>query len=173
MVESGLKSGARVNCPLAFPCLIMSLCVQERVRLPSRGQVRIPAPIDDRYVAKYCRPKTTGGSAASGSTRASDGPSASTPGLDPYLRAVCDYSFEWMAASQRAMIDMHNSMQRLELQGNDPSGARALLAREQFMLNANWPVDRPVYGEGVGADADDADDDDEATGSEAGSEEES
>jgi hypothetical protein len=67
-------------------------------------------------------------------------------------------------------------MQRLELQGNDPSGARALLAREQFMLNANWPVDRPVYGEGVGADAYDADDDDvddEATGSDAGSEEES
>jgi hypothetical protein len=44
------------------------------------------------------------------------------------------------------------------------------------MLNANWPVDRPVYGEGVDADADGADDDDvddEATGSEAGSEEES
>jgi hypothetical protein len=71
------------------------------------------------------------------------------------------------------MIDMHSSMQRLELQGNDPSGARALLAREQFMLNANWPVDRPVYGEGEGAEADDEDIDDEATGSEAGSEEES
>ncbi|KAI5427802.1 hypothetical protein KIW84_033000 [Lathyrus oleraceus] len=173
VIESGLKSGARVNCPLAFPCLIMSLCIQARVRLPSRGQVRIPPPIDDRYVAKYCRAKNARGSAATESTRASDGPGTSTPGLDPYLRAVCDYSFEWMAASQRAMIDMHDSMQRLQLQG---SGAHALMTREQFLLNANWPVDMPVYGEGVGAAADDDDDDDvddEATGSDAGSEEES
>ena len=172
VVESGLKSGARVNCPLAFPCLIMSLCVQARVRLPSRGQVRIPSPIDDRYVAKYCRAKTTGGSAASGSTRASDGPGTSTPRIDPYVQAVCNYSLEWMAASQRAMLDMHDSMQRLQLQG---SGAHALMTREQFLLHANWPVDTPVYSEGVGADAADDDDDvdDEATGSEAGSEEES
>ncbi|KAI5395028.1 hypothetical protein KIW84_061583 [Lathyrus oleraceus] len=111
VIESGLKSGARVNCPLAFPCLIMSLCIKARVRLPSRGQVRIPAPIDDRYVAKYCRAKATGSSAASGSTRVSDGPSASTPRVDPYLRAACEFNFEWMAASQRAMIDMHDSMQ--------------------------------------------------------------
>jgi hypothetical protein len=71
------------------------------------------------------------------------------------------------------MLDMHDSMQRLQLQG---SGAHALMTREQFLLHANWPVDTPVYSEGVGADADDADDDDvddEATGSEAGSEEES
>ncbi|KAI5399943.1 hypothetical protein KIW84_065039 [Lathyrus oleraceus] len=140
-----------------------------RVRLPSRGQVRIPAPIDDRYVAKYCRAKATGNSAASGSTRVSDGPSASTPRVDPYLRAACEYNFQWMAASQRAMIDMHDSMQRLQLQG---SGAHALMTREQFLTNANWPVDVPVYSEGVGADDDD-EDDDEATGSEAGSEEES
>jgi hypothetical protein len=71
------------------------------------------------------------------------------------------------------MLDMHDSMQRLQLQG---SGAHALMTREQFLLNANWPVDTPVYSEGVGADADDDDDDDddvddEATGSEAGSEE--
>ncbi|KAI5430477.1 hypothetical protein KIW84_034891 [Lathyrus oleraceus] len=138
VIESGLKSGARVNCPLAFPCLIMSLCIKARVRLPSRGQVRIPAPIDDRYVAKYCRAKATGSSAASGSTRVSDGPSASTP-------------------------------RRLQLQG---SGAHALMTREQFLANANWPVDVPVYSEGVGDDDDD-EDDDEATGSEAGSEEES
>jgi hypothetical protein len=171
VIESGLKSGARVNCPLAFPCLIMSLCIKARVRLPSRGQVRIPAPIDDRYVAKYCRAKATGSSAASGSTRVSDGPSASTPRVDPYLRAACEFNFEWMAASQRAMIDMHDSMQRLQLQG---SGAHALMTREQFLTNANWPVDVPVYSEGVGADDDDDDeDDDEATGSEAGSEEES
>ncbi|KAI5425498.1 hypothetical protein KIW84_031341 [Lathyrus oleraceus] len=137
VIESGLKSGARVNCPLAFPCLIMSLCIKARVRLPSRGQVRIPAPIDDR--------------------------------VDPYLRAACEYNFQWMAASQRAMIDMHDSMQRLQLQG---SGAHALMTREQFLTNANWPVDVPVYSEGVGADDDD-EDDDEATGSEAGSEEES
>ncbi|KAI5424661.1 hypothetical protein KIW84_030738 [Lathyrus oleraceus] len=169
VIESGLKSGARVNCPLAFPCLIMSLCIKARVRLPSRGQVRIPAPIDDRYVAKYCRAKATGSSAASGSTRVSDGPSASTPRVDPYLRAACEYNFQWMAASQRAMIDMHDSMQRLQLQG---SGAHALMTREQFLTNANWPVDVPVYSEGVGADDDD-EDDDEATGSEAGSEEES
>jgi hypothetical protein len=88
-----------------------------------------------------------------------------------------------MAVSQRAMTDMHNCMQRLELRGNDPTGAQALLAREQFLLNANWPVDRPVYGEGAGAsgaaadddddDDDDDDVDDEATGSEAGSEEDS
>ncbi|KAI5446377.1 hypothetical protein KIW84_014275 [Lathyrus oleraceus] len=149
-----------------------------RVRLPSRGQVRIPPPIDDRYVAKYCRAKNARGSAATESTRASDGPGTSTPGLDPYLRAVCDYSFEWMAASQRAMLDMHDSMQRLQLQG---SGAHALMTREQFLLNANWPMDRPVYGEGVGAGAssgvaaaaDDDAEDDEATGSEAGSEEDS
>ncbi|KAI5420490.1 hypothetical protein KIW84_044330 [Lathyrus oleraceus] len=174
VIESGLKSGARVNCPLAFPCLIMSLCIQARVRLPSRGQVRIPSPINDRYVSKYCRPKTTRGSAATGSTRASDGPSTSTPRLDPYIQAVCNYSLEWMAASQRAMLEMHDSMQRLQLQG---SGAHALMTREQFLLNANWPVDTPVYSEGVGADADDDDDDDdvddEATGSDAGSEEES
>ncbi|KAI5396388.1 hypothetical protein KIW84_062553 [Lathyrus oleraceus] len=174
VIESGLKSGARVNRPLAFPCLIMSLCIQARVRLPSRGQVRIPSPIDDRYVAKYCRPKTTKGSAASGRTRASDGPGTSTPRLDPYVQAVCNYSLEWMAASQRAMLDMHDPMQRLQLQG---SGAHALMTREQFLLNANWPVDTPVYSEGVGADADDDDDDDdvddEATGSDAGSEEES
>ncbi|KAI5425841.1 hypothetical protein KIW84_031604 [Lathyrus oleraceus] len=145
-----------------------------RVRLPSRGQVRIPSPIDDRYVAKYCRPKNARGSAASESTRASDGPGTSTPRLDPYVQAVCNYSLEWMAASQRAMLEMHDSMQRLQLQG---SGAHALMTREQFLLNANWPVDTPVYSEGVGADADDDDDDDdvddEATGSDAGSEEES
>ncbi|KAI5432390.1 hypothetical protein KIW84_036221 [Lathyrus oleraceus] len=174
VIESGLKSGARVNCPLAFPCLIMSLCIQARVRLPSRGQVRIPPPIDDRYVAKYCRAKNARGSAASGSTRASDGPGTSTPRLDPYVQAVCNYSLEWMAASQRAMIDMHDSMQRLQLQG---SGAHALMTREQFLLNANWHVDTPVYSEGVGAaaadDDDDDDVDDEATGSDAGSEEES
>ncbi|KAI5422781.1 hypothetical protein KIW84_045986 [Lathyrus oleraceus] len=174
VIESGLKSGARVNCPLAFPCLIMSLCIQARVRLPSRGQVRIPSPIDDRYVAKYCRAKNARGSAASGSTRASDGPGTSTPRLDPYVQAVCNYSLEWMAASQRAMLDMHDSMQRLQLQG---SGAHALMTREQFLLNANWPVDTPVYSEGVGAAADEDDDDDdvddEATGSDAGSEEES
>ncbi|KAI5394483.1 hypothetical protein KIW84_061227 [Lathyrus oleraceus] len=154
VIESGLKSGARVNCPLAFPCLIMSLCIQARVRLPSRGQVRIPSPIDDRYVAKYCRAKNARGSAASGSTRASDGPGTSTPRLDPYVQAVCNYSLEWMAASQRAMLDMHDSMQRLQLQGS-------------------------VYSEGVGAavdeddDDDDDDVDDEGTGSDAGSEEES
>jgi hypothetical protein len=68
------------------------------------------------------------------------------------------------------MLDMHDSMQRLQLQG---SGAHALMTREQFLLNANWPVDTPVYNEGVGADADDDDVDDEATGSDAGSEEES
>ncbi|KAI5422074.1 hypothetical protein KIW84_045503 [Lathyrus oleraceus] len=147
VIESGLKSGARVNCPLAFLCLIMSLCIQARVRLPSRGQVRIPPPIDDRYVAKYCRAKNARGSAASESTRASDGPSTSTPRLDPYVQA------------------------RLQLQG---SGAHALMTREQFLLNANWPVDTPVYSEGVGADDDDDDvDDDEATGSDVGSEEES
>ncbi|KAI5414213.1 uncharacterized protein LOC127087631 [Lathyrus oleraceus] len=173
VIESGLKSGARVNCPLAFPCLIMSLCIQARVRLPSRGQVRIPSPIDDRYVAKYCRAKNARGSAATESTRASDGPGTSTPRLDPYVQVVCNYSLEWMATSQRAMLDMHDSMQRLQLQG---SGAHALMTREQFLLNANWPVDTPVYSEGVGADADDGDDDDvddEATGSDAGSEEES
>ncbi|KAI5398749.1 hypothetical protein KIW84_064213 [Lathyrus oleraceus] len=173
VIESGLKSGARVNCPLAFPCLIMSLCIQARVRLPSRGQVRIPSPIDDHYVAKYCRAKNVRGSAAAESTRASDGPGTSTPGPDPYLQVVCDYNWEWMAATQRAMIDMHDSMQRLQLQG---SGAHALMTREQFLLNANWPVDRPVYGEGAGAGASsggvaDDDDDDEATGSKAGSEE--
>jgi hypothetical protein len=45
------------------------------------------------------------------------------------------------------------------------------MTREQFLLNANWPVDRPVYGEGADAAVDD--EDDEATGSEAGSEEDS
>ncbi|XP_050880833.1 uncharacterized protein LOC127084430 [Lathyrus oleraceus] len=57
VIESGLKSGARVNCPLAFPCLIMALCQHSRVKLPSRSQVRIPPAINDRYVAKYCKPK--------------------------------------------------------------------------------------------------------------------
>ncbi|CAL5189369.1 unnamed protein product [Lathyrus oleraceus] len=177
VIESGRKAGARVNCPLAFPCLIMSLCMQARVRLPSRGQVRIPPPIDDRYVAKYCRAKNVRGSAAAEGTRASNGPGTSTLGPDPYQQAVCNYNWDWMAATQRAMLDMHDSMQLLQLQGRDPTGDHSLMTREQFLLNANWPVDRPVFGEGAGAGASsgaadgDGDDDNEATGSEAGSEE--
>jgi hypothetical protein len=82
-----------------------------------------------------------------------------------------------MAATQRAMLDMHDSMQRLQLQGSDPTGDHSLITREQFVLNANWPVDRPVFGEGAGAGAssggaaDGDDDDDEATDSEAGTDE--
>ncbi|XP_050908822.1 sugar transporter ERD6-like 6 [Lathyrus oleraceus] len=75
----------------------MSLCMQARVRLPSRGQVRIPPPIDDRYVAKYCRAKNVRGSAAAEGTRASNGPGTSTLGPDPYQQAVCNYNWDWMA----------------------------------------------------------------------------
>ena len=81
-----------------------------------------------------------------------------------------------MAATQRAMLDMHDSMQLLQLQARDPSGDHSLMTREQFLQNASWPVDRPVFGEGAGAGAssgaaDGDDDDDEATGSEAGTDE--
>ena len=182
VIESGLKSGARVNCPLAFPCLIMSLCLQARVRLPSRGQVRIPPPIDDRYVAKYCKPKNVRSSSAAEVTGASDGPGTFTLGSDPFQQAVCNYNWDWMTATQRAMLDMHDSMQLLQLQMRDPSGEHSMMTREQFLQHVSWPVDRPVFGEGAGAGAagagassgaaeDDDDDDDDATGSEAGSDE--
>ena len=75
------------------------------------------------------------------------------------------------------MLDMHDSMQLLQLQMRDPSGEHSMMTREQFLQHASWPVDRPVFGEGAGAGASsgaadgDDDDDDEATGSEAGSDE--
>jgi hypothetical protein len=186
VVESGLKSGARVNCPLAFPCLIMALCQHAKVKLPSRSQVRIPPAINDRYVAKFCKPKNLRSGAAAGNTGTSDGPGTFAHGSDPFQQAVCNYNWDWMAATQRAMVDMHDSMQLLQLQARDHSGDHSMMTREQFLQNASWPMDRPMFGEGACAgasgtgvsgyaeddgDDDDDDDDDDATGSEAGSDE--
>ena len=88
-----------------------------------------------------------------------------------------------MAATQRAMLDIHDSMQLLQLQVRDPSGEHSMMTREQFLQHASWPVDRPVFREGAsvgasgadtsgGADDDDNGDDEDGSGSEAGSSEE-
>jgi hypothetical protein len=75
------------------------------------------------------------------------------------------------------MIDIHDSMHVLQLQVRDPSGEHPMMTREQFLQHASWPEDRPVFGEGAGAGASGADtsgganDDEDGSGSEAGSEE--
>ncbi|XP_050909476.1 uncharacterized protein LOC127123285 [Lathyrus oleraceus] len=130
VVESGLKSGAGVNCSPAFPCLIMALCLQPRVKLPSRSQVRIPSAIDDRYVDKYYKPKNFRGSTTADDTGAADGPGAFSQGFDPFQQAVCNYNWDWMAATQRAMIDIHDSMHVLQLQVRDPFGEHPMMTRE-------------------------------------------
>jgi hypothetical protein len=149
----------------------MALCQHVKVKLPSRSQVRIPPAINDRYVAKFCKPKNLRSGAAAGNTETSDGPGTFAHGSDPFQQAVCNYNWDWMAATQRAMVDMHDSMQLLQLQARDPFGDHSMMTREQFLQNASWPVDRPMFGEGAGAGAsgtgvsggaeDDGDDDDD------------
>jgi hypothetical protein len=136
-------------------------------------------------VTKYCKPKNFRGSTTANDTGASDGPDVFAQGFDPFQQAVCNYNWDWMAATQRAMIDIHDSMQLLQLQVRDPSGEHPMMTREQFLQHASWPVDRPVFGEGAGAgasgadtsggadDDDDDGDDEDGSGSEAGSEESS
>jgi hypothetical protein len=135
-------------------------------------------------VAKYCKPKNLRSSSAADVTGASNGPGTFAQGSDPFQQAVCNYNWDWMAATQRAMLDIHDSMQLLQLQVRDPSGEHSMMTREQFLQHASWPVDRPIFGEGAGVgastagvsggaeDGDDDDDDrDDATGSEVGSDE--
>ncbi|XP_050919593.1 uncharacterized protein LOC127137151 [Lathyrus oleraceus] len=66
--------------------------ISSRVKLPSRSQVRIPSAIDDRYVAKYCKPKNFRGSTDVDDIGASDGPGAFAQGFDHFQQAICNYN---------------------------------------------------------------------------------
>ncbi|GAU41860.1 hypothetical protein TSUD_366070 [Trifolium subterraneum] len=51
---SGIKPDIRASCPLAFPGLIVRLCIAARIVIPPQVRETITCVIDDSYVRRFC-----------------------------------------------------------------------------------------------------------------------
>lgn len=58
--ESGHRLGNRTPCTLAFPGLIMGLCMGARMVIPSQVHDTINSVVDDRYIERLCLAKNKG-----------------------------------------------------------------------------------------------------------------
>jgi hypothetical protein len=57
IAESGIKPGPKPTCVLAYPGLIMGLCINARVKIPSQVSEVITGPVNDAYISRYCTGK--------------------------------------------------------------------------------------------------------------------
>jgi hypothetical protein len=142
----------KYNGPLGFPCLIMGLCVANRLTIPRLGNEEPPI-INDEYVVRYCKIKP----------RTRNVPSSAGPSAPPHAAPVPNFGifYDYMCnqndANFRAMTAVHESIYRSQ-QG------QPVMPPSEFLTHVNWPGVRPNFSGGDGVNnVDDA---------EAGNEEE-
>ncbi|KAK2442292.1 hypothetical protein QL285_013500 [Trifolium repens] len=95
----------KYNGPLGFPCLIMGLCVANRLTIPRLGNEEPPL-INDEYVVRYCKIKP----------RTRNVPSSAGPSAPPLAAPVPNFGifYDYMCnqndANFRAMTAVHESI---------------------------------------------------------------
>ncbi|MCI21995.1 hypothetical protein A2U01_0043168, partial [Trifolium medium] len=55
IAESGIRSETKPTCVLAYPGLIMGLCMDASMTIPSQVSEIIASPINDAYISRYCK----------------------------------------------------------------------------------------------------------------------
>jgi hypothetical protein len=154
----------KAKSPLGFPCLIMGLCVANRLTVPRLGSEETPL-INDEYVDRHCKPKmkkrgvpSPAGPSALPSVQ--QPPAAPAPNFGIFYNYLCNQN----DASFRAMTAVHESIYRSQ-QG------QPVMTPPEFLTHVDWPGVRPNFygGDGVN-DVDDAEaGNEEEAGSDAGS----
>ncbi|CAJ2645262.1 unnamed protein product [Trifolium pratense] len=159
--DKNLKSTAvRSDSPLGFPCLIMGLCTANRIHIPEIGREEI-GKIDDDYVDRYCKPKKR---RAAQQPPPPPPPQASTSAVhDQNFYNHFTYLYDQNDAGYRAMSAMQQSFY------NQHTG-QSVMTPQDFQAYVAWPEVRPTFlGGGNVADAEAANEGDNASEGEAGS----
>ncbi|GAU10728.1 hypothetical protein TSUD_425540, partial [Trifolium subterraneum] len=161
--DKNLKSAVvRSSSPMGFPCLIMGLCIANRIHIPETGTEEIGV-IDDDYVDRYCTPKKK---------RTAQSPPPPPP-AQASASAVHDqnfynhftYLYDQNDAGFRAMSAMHQSFY------NQHTG-QSVMTPQEFQTYVAWPEVRPTFLGGGDVDAEAANDNEGEAGSDASMREE-
>ncbi|CAJ2652977.1 unnamed protein product [Trifolium pratense] len=159
--DKNLKSAVlRSSSPMGFPCLIMGLCLANRIHIPEIGREEI-GKIDDNYVDRYCKPKKR---RAAQQPPPPPPPQASTSAVhDQNFYNHFTYLYDQNDAGYRAMSAMQQSFY------NQHTG-QSVMTPQDFEAYVAWPEVRPTFlGGGNVADAEAASEGDNASEGEAGS----
>jgi hypothetical protein len=159
IVLSGIGAGgAKSTCILAFPSLIMGMCVDGRVRIPPQIDETIDT-IDDVYIVRYCKgdrnrqlpqpPQAPHGQQEPPIQPQPPQPPAFPHPLTPELQNWFIHNCEMHAATYKAMATVCELVNRLQLQ-------QPTYTLEEFYARAVWPGDRPRFMGGASTSADGA-----------------
>lgn len=88
IAESGHRLGNKIPCTLAFPGLIMGLCMRARMVLSTVAHETIDDVVDDMYIEIFCTPKRTSSQRYRAGTSNPLGQQQRFDDWDPRLRAA-------------------------------------------------------------------------------------
>lgn len=89
VAESGRQPGAKENCPLVFPTLIMAICAHVQMNII---HVTITGNIDDLYLSRHCvskKKKSVGDASSSGSSG-----NMNFQDWDSRQKVMCNYTWD-------------------------------------------------------------------------------
>jgi len=182
VAESRIKPPAKHNCPLNFPGLIIGLCREARIVIPSHVHETIKRPITDKYIGRYCTGRRDRARAVAPLAQpAPPVPQEPQPELapqqflfsewDPRYLAAYTYTWDQNEANHRALNTIQDSMYRLQLQFGVPQApAHQLMTPDAFQAHVAWPGVRPFYPGGASAAVAESSDAEEVEEGEEGSE---
>ncbi|MCI08284.1 hypothetical protein A2U01_0029360, partial [Trifolium medium] len=125
ITESGIKSDVRASCPLAFPGLIMRLCIATRIVIPPQVHETITCVIDDTYVRRFCfKRRNSERESHQEHFQQNHQPVDPEPlqfsNWDPKYLPSYTHTWNVLDVHQRNSIMMQESMHRLQLQQGVP-----------------------------------------------------
>lgn len=124
ITSSGHRLGTRTPTTLCFPGLIMGLCRQYGVAIPSVVHGTIEGVVNDHYIQRNCTPR--------GQFPADAPPPPHHVQQQYDERVACMYTWDMLQAYQRAFSYMHDSMCKFQLQIHEAHVYHPLPTRDEF-----------------------------------------